>query len=205
MNTTVQYSPVKDGRRILGEKDSNACLPPAPQAKQSFPVTGTPVKQMSTILSPRKLLPSPIFAGQKRTRDQVDETEENIGHVQARECSPLHVQSAAQEDMQSQVSSITHMQRNLRNDQPQANHITRRNSCNKHLTRWTSQHHKTPNPNVTRHTAKWKQTMHLPCFTPPRRKRVASPKTQTRAKCSSKKYAKQNHTQIPMDRSNNGT
>ncbi|KAJ6018843.1 hypothetical protein N7522_000910 [Penicillium canescens] len=103
MNTTVQYSPVKDGRRILGEKDSNACLPPAPQAKQSFPVTGTPVKRMSTILSPKKLLPSPIFAGQKRTRDQVDETEENIGHMQARECSPLHVQPAAQEDMQSQL------------------------------------------------------------------------------------------------------
>jgi hypothetical protein len=205
MNTTVQYSPVKDGRRILGEKDSNACLPPAPQAKQSFPVTGTPVKRMSTILSPRKLLPSPIFAGQKRTRDQVDKAEENIGHVQARECSPLHVQSAAQEDMQSQVSSITHMQRNLRNDQPQANHVTRRNSCHKHPTRSTSKHHKTPIPNVTRHTAKWKQAMHLPCFTPPRKKRVASPKTQTRAKCSSNKYAKRNHTQIPMDRSNNGT
>ncbi|KAJ5793032.1 uncharacterized protein N7503_009010 [Penicillium pulvis] len=83
-STGTQLSPVKDGRRILGEKDTNACLSPAHQNKQSLPVTGTPVKRaLFSTVSPKKLLPSPMFAGQKRTRDQVDETEEN-GPVQTR-------------------------------------------------------------------------------------------------------------------------
>jgi hypothetical protein len=68
------------------------------------------VKRMSTIPSPKKLLPSPIFAGQKRTRDQVDETEENIGHVQARDCFVQHDQSAVQDNMKYQVSVTMHMQ-----------------------------------------------------------------------------------------------
>ncbi|KAJ5644744.1 hypothetical protein N7507_010755 [Penicillium longicatenatum] len=75
-STAPQLSPVKDGRRVLGEKDTNACLSPA-QNKQSFPVTGTPVKRALFSTSPKKLLPSPMFAGQKRTRDQMDETEES--------------------------------------------------------------------------------------------------------------------------------
>jgi len=104
-STSVQLSPVKDGRRILGEKDSNACLSPATHAKPSFPVIGTPVKRASIATSPKKLLPSPIFAGHKRTRDQVDEMEENIGHVQRRESSPQLGQSAVNDDMQSQVCS----------------------------------------------------------------------------------------------------
>lgn len=82
-STSVQFSPVKDGRRILGEKDSNACLSAAHHAKQALSVTSTPVKQaLFSNISPKKLLPSPIFAGQKRTRDQVDEIEVNDGSVQ---------------------------------------------------------------------------------------------------------------------------
>ncbi|KAJ5105907.1 hypothetical protein NUU61_003254 [Penicillium alfredii] len=79
--TSMPFSPVKDGRRILGEKDSNACLSPVP-TKHS--VAGTPVKRTLPAASPKKLLPSPIFAGQKRTRDQVDEVDVNVnsGHVQ---------------------------------------------------------------------------------------------------------------------------
>lgn len=60
---------------------------------------------MPIATSPKKLLPSPIFAGQKRTRDQVDDRGELLGHVQARESSPqLGVQSTVKDDMQSQVS-----------------------------------------------------------------------------------------------------
>ena len=81
-STSMPLSPVKDGRRILGEKDSNACLSPAHQSKHSLSVTGTPVKRaLFTNASPKKLLPSPIFAGQKRTRGQVDEIDANNGHV----------------------------------------------------------------------------------------------------------------------------
>ncbi|KAJ5174658.1 uncharacterized protein N7482_000535 [Penicillium canariense] len=83
MQPSMPFSPVKDGRRILGEKDSNACLSPAHAAKQSLLVAGTPVKRtLCTAASPKKLLPSPIFAGQKRTRDQVDETDVNNTRVQ---------------------------------------------------------------------------------------------------------------------------
>ncbi|KAJ5103469.1 hypothetical protein N7532_003998 [Penicillium argentinense] len=76
-STTMPFSPIKDGRRILGAKDTNACFSPARQNKQSS-VTGTPTKRtLFTNVSPKKLLPSPIFAGQKRTRDQVCEVEIN--------------------------------------------------------------------------------------------------------------------------------
>ncbi|CAI7571568.1 unnamed protein product [Penicillium pancosmium] len=76
----MPFSPIKDGRRILGEKDTNACLSPAHQSKQSLSVVGTPTKRtLFANVSPKKLLPSPIFAGQKRTRDQVDEVEINTG------------------------------------------------------------------------------------------------------------------------------
>ncbi|CAI7655834.1 unnamed protein product [Penicillium manginii] len=80
----MPFSPIKDGRRILGEKDANACLSPAHQSKQSLSVVGTPTKRtLFTNISPKKLLPSPIFAGQKRSRDQVDEVEiNNTGHGQ---------------------------------------------------------------------------------------------------------------------------
>lgn len=79
----MPFSPIKDGRRILGEKDTNTCLSPAHQNKQSLSVAGTPTKRtLFTNISPKKLLPSPIFAGQKRTRDQVEEVEVNTGRGQ---------------------------------------------------------------------------------------------------------------------------
>lgn len=88
-STTIQFSPVKEGRRILGEKDANACLSPAHHGKQSLSVTNTPAKRtLFTTVSPKKLLPSPIFAGQKRTRDQVDEIDVHDASVQARVESP---------------------------------------------------------------------------------------------------------------------
>ncbi|CAL5867541.1 uncharacterized protein PFLUO_LOCUS1760 [Penicillium psychrofluorescens] len=80
-STQFPFSPVKDGRRILGEKNTNACLSPANWPKDSFSTTGTPTKRVSTAASPKKLLPSPVFAGTKRTRDQVDEIDVNSGHV----------------------------------------------------------------------------------------------------------------------------
>ncbi|KAJ5728490.1 hypothetical protein N7493_004820 [Penicillium malachiteum] len=71
---SIPFSPVKDGRRILGDKDINACRSPAHRNKQPLSVTSTPVKRtLFSTASPKKLLPSPIFAGQKRSRDQVDE------------------------------------------------------------------------------------------------------------------------------------
>ncbi|KAI9044370.1 uncharacterized protein KD926_000971 [Aspergillus affinis] len=65
-STTLHSSPVKDGRRILGEKTVNACLSPhrhVSPIKHSFLDISSPKKQ---------LLPSPSFAGQKRSIDQVD-------------------------------------------------------------------------------------------------------------------------------------
>ncbi|KXG48812.1 uncharacterized protein PGRI_026820 [Penicillium griseofulvum] len=116
-STSVQFSPIKAGRQILGEKDSNACLSPATHAKASFPPIETPVKRMSIATSPKKLLPSPIFAGQKRTRDQVDQ--EEIGHVQMRESSLQPVQSTANEDMQCELTQTPTPQ----NSQPERDQV----------------------------------------------------------------------------------
>lgn len=76
-------SPVKDGRQVLGEKPANACLLSPARNNRSVGATGTvtsPVKRSlftsSENFSPsptKKLLPSPSFAGQKRTIDQVEE------------------------------------------------------------------------------------------------------------------------------------
>lgn len=66
MNPTPSYlSPVKDGRRILGEKTPNACLSPRHATSPSKR------SRIDTLSSPKKLLPSPLFAGQKRSIDQV--------------------------------------------------------------------------------------------------------------------------------------
>ncbi|KAJ5616163.1 hypothetical protein N7537_001277 [Penicillium hordei] len=119
---SVQFSPIKDGRRILGEKDSNACLSPTTHVKPSFPAIGTPVKRMSIATSPKKLLPSPIFAGQKRTRDQLEEMEENLGHGQTRESSPQPgIQSTVNvnDDIQNQLNQTPTPQ----NSQPERDQI----------------------------------------------------------------------------------
>ncbi|KAL4791848.1 hypothetical protein BDV19DRAFT_288970 [Aspergillus venezuelensis] len=63
---TLNPSPHKEGRRILGEKNTNACLSPA----------RSPTKQaLLNVNSPsptKKLLPSPSFIAQKRSIGQVE-------------------------------------------------------------------------------------------------------------------------------------
>ncbi|KAL3493834.1 hypothetical protein BJX62DRAFT_67687 [Aspergillus germanicus] len=66
--TSIHTSPLKDNRRILGEKNANACLSPA----------RSPVKRaLADSSSPKKLLPSPSFIAQKRPIGQVDQESEN--------------------------------------------------------------------------------------------------------------------------------
>lgn len=105
-------SPVKDGRRVLGEKHANACLSPAHHRHVSV----SPLKQrplLETSSSPKKLLPSPLFAGQKRSIDQVDSTSEpQISHASAQpqsrpEASP-NVQHDVQQDPQVCTTTIPH-------------------------------------------------------------------------------------------------
>ncbi|OJK05200.1 hypothetical protein ASPACDRAFT_110524 [Aspergillus aculeatus ATCC 16872] len=88
MHSTVSAhtSPVKDGRRILGEKTVNACLSPARHrhASSLSPVK-RPFLETSSLTSPsKKLLPSPLFAGQKRTIDQVEGHREHESSVRER-------------------------------------------------------------------------------------------------------------------------
>ncbi|KAJ0424168.1 hypothetical protein BJY00DRAFT_14902 [Aspergillus carlsbadensis] len=62
--TSTHTSPLKESRRILGEKNVNACLSPA----------RSPVKRaLFDSSSPKELLPSPSFIAQKRPFGQVDE------------------------------------------------------------------------------------------------------------------------------------
>lgn len=70
----LKSTPVKDGRRILGEKSANACLSPAGNRA----AISTPVKRkgpFETAPSPKKLLPSPEFTSRKRSIAQVDEVQ----------------------------------------------------------------------------------------------------------------------------------
>ncbi|KAL4897007.1 hypothetical protein BDV59DRAFT_169543 [Aspergillus ambiguus] len=67
MNPAPSYfSPVKEGRQILGEKTPNACLSPRHAVS---PSKRSRIDTLSS--SPKKLLPSPLFAGRKRSIDQV--------------------------------------------------------------------------------------------------------------------------------------
>ncbi|KAL4906039.1 hypothetical protein BDW74DRAFT_137472 [Aspergillus multicolor] len=67
--TSLHQSPLREGRRILSEKNANACLSPArPPTKQTlFYAPSSP---------PKKLLPSPLFApsfvAQKRSIAEVE-------------------------------------------------------------------------------------------------------------------------------------
>ncbi|KAF7164062.1 hypothetical protein CNMCM5623_008781 [Aspergillus felis] len=73
MQSTSNLSPVKDGRRILGDKTPNACLSPARSKHLDAASDISPVKRsLFENHSPKKLLPSPSFVGQKRTIDQVE-------------------------------------------------------------------------------------------------------------------------------------
>ncbi|KAE8152722.1 hypothetical protein BDV25DRAFT_127812 [Aspergillus avenaceus] len=84
-STTLLSSPVKDGRRVLGEKPANACLSPARRHAAS------PTKRslLGPLSSPQKLLPSPSFVGQKRTIDQVNDQDSLHGESRA-ETPSLH-------------------------------------------------------------------------------------------------------------------
>lgn len=105
--TSIPFSPIKDGRRILGEKDPNACLSPAHPSKQNLAVATTPVKRtLFSTASPKKLLPSPIFAGQKRTRDQVDETDVNSGHGHVQPTQG-HQQQSSQSTLQPDAEQVS--------------------------------------------------------------------------------------------------
>lgn len=74
-------------------------------------------------------------------------------------------------------------QRSPGNDQTKANPKRANNSSSK------PPHHKTHNPNATKHKIKWTPTNLSMCPAPPSKKRVALSQTPTRAKCSSNKYA----------------
>lgn len=77
-STKFQSSPVKDGRRVLGEKTANACLSPSRNRNVDAFLTGSPVKRnLFEAPSPKKLLLPPCRAGQKRTIGQVEGNEVN--------------------------------------------------------------------------------------------------------------------------------
>ncbi|RAK76250.1 uncharacterized protein BO72DRAFT_431257 [Aspergillus fijiensis CBS 313.89] len=113
MHSTVSAhtSPVKDGRRILGEKTVNACLSPA---RHRHAASLSPVKrpflETPSLTSPsKKLLPSPLFAGQKRSIDQVEGHREH--ESSARERAPVQAPApapaAAAAPIHAQVESTT--------------------------------------------------------------------------------------------------
>lgn len=90
MYTASHSSPVKDGRRILGDKPANACLSPAAFNRSEDKAATSPLKRPFSENTPssspskkknKQLLPPPSFAGQKRGIDQVEpqEEQENIG------------------------------------------------------------------------------------------------------------------------------
>ncbi|PYI34143.1 hypothetical protein BP00DRAFT_365583 [Aspergillus indologenus CBS 114.80] len=98
---SAHTSPVKDGRRILGEKTANACLSPArPRHAASLSPAKRPFLEAPSFTSPsKKLLPSPRFAGQKRTIDQVEgprehesSTRERAPATAAAAAAPIHAQ-----------------------------------------------------------------------------------------------------------------
>lgn len=88
MNPSVlDTSPVKGGRRILGEKSANAGLNRGADV--------APVKRKAvfeTRSSPKKLLPSPEFTSRKRSIAQVEETQTDNGTTAAQRDSPPQLQ-----------------------------------------------------------------------------------------------------------------
>ncbi|PYH76714.1 hypothetical protein BO82DRAFT_358855 [Aspergillus uvarum CBS 121591] len=107
---SAHTSPVKDGRRILGEKTANACLSPArPRHAASLSPAKRPFLEAPSFTSPsKKLLPSPLFAGQKRTIDQVEGPHEHESNTRERApaaaaaAAPIH----AQEELPTESSAI---------------------------------------------------------------------------------------------------
>ncbi|RJE17892.1 hypothetical protein PHISCL_09774, partial [Aspergillus sclerotialis] len=102
MNTsTLNLSPMKDGRHVLGEKSTNACLSPAGNRGVDL----TPVKRTTlfeTGSTPKKLLPSPSIVSRKRSIDQVEEIKINNGSMSAQRVPPLQFQ----EDSSTQSTTL---------------------------------------------------------------------------------------------------
>ncbi|KAL2868239.1 uncharacterized protein BJX67DRAFT_50822 [Aspergillus lucknowensis] len=102
---SLQPSPLKDGRRVLGEKSANACLSP----------TRSPVKgPFVSCPTPKKLLPSPSFVAQKRPIGQVDGEDaaggiRRVQRVEARveeaAASSQVVRSSAEREIQPESTS----------------------------------------------------------------------------------------------------
>ncbi|RHZ74489.1 hypothetical protein CDV55_108887 [Aspergillus turcosus] len=92
MQSILNHSPVKDGRRILGDRTPNACLSPARNKQLDATSDIPPVKRtLFENHSPKRLLPSPSFVGQKRTIDQVeDDSRINERNVQVQRVEQVH-------------------------------------------------------------------------------------------------------------------
>ncbi|KNG86489.1 hypothetical protein ANOM_005124 [Aspergillus nomiae NRRL 13137] len=111
--TTLHPSPVKDGRRVLGEKTANACLSPAHHRPDASPSK----RSLLEPPSPKKLLPSPLFAGQKRTIDQVDD-QANNGNVQAQN-NESRAETQEVHDVQNEALTHSTAHNDDRSDQQQ--------------------------------------------------------------------------------------
>lgn len=72
----VILSPVKDGRRVLGEKTTNASMSPTRRQRNvdSAVTADIPLKPLHESPSPRKIILPRCHAGQKRTIDEVEDT-----------------------------------------------------------------------------------------------------------------------------------
>lgn len=83
-HSPVRLSPVKDGRRVLGEKTPNASIlsPSKNHKADTAATTVVPMKPLREALSPRVTGLS-HYAGQKRTIDHVEEQTENPSSQQS--------------------------------------------------------------------------------------------------------------------------
>ncbi|KAJ9211887.1 hypothetical protein DTO166G4_6539 [Paecilomyces variotii] len=83
-HSPVRLSPVKDGRRVLGEKTPNASIlsPSKNHKADTAATTAVPMKPLREALSPRVTGLS-HYAGQKRTIDHVEEQTENPSSQQS--------------------------------------------------------------------------------------------------------------------------
>ncbi|PYH41349.1 uncharacterized protein BP01DRAFT_426419 [Aspergillus saccharolyticus JOP 1030-1] len=106
---SAHTSPVKEGRRILGEKTANACLSPrhASLSPTKRPLLEVPSSTTTTSPS-KKLLPSPLFAGHKRTIDEVDGAIEHASTTSRERAlgpAPLPLANHAQDELTPEVSA----------------------------------------------------------------------------------------------------
>lgn len=108
---TLSPSPVKDGRRILGEKSGNAWMSPATRHLDS-----TPAKRASlfeTDSPPKKLLPSPAFTSRKRSIDEVDGAQVANGDFPAHRVRPAYGQENNSNCTQSTIAYESQVSRSM--------------------------------------------------------------------------------------------